>query len=288
MKKFLEKIIEYSKNYDAKMKKNKSKEKFKMPILKLFFSPFTMIMDNLKNASIVVLMSSVVLTLLAIFMGYSVLCASPSAAAAGLRCSSFGFLYLFYIIAKLMIISIFITFFYDLISGREFSVKNLFVLNLRHLKTFGVLIVFILLNFFPLLSLYALYIRVPNPEWKIEIIYFAFVSIGFIIPFFVMRFYSVFGYFVEKEKVVELLPVWEKTKDNGFKIVSSVFIIIIFSMFILISFYSNFRGFSPEHVIYSAFVSEFIYNILQLIIVALFVGNFYIQRVILIEDSGDE
>lgn len=61
----------------------------------------------------------------------------------------------------------------------------------------GLLAGFFLLNLAPVLSFYLLLIREPNPDAAIEVAYFACVSVGFLVPFAVMRFYSLFGLAVE-------------------------------------------------------------------------------------------
>jgi hypothetical protein len=138
-----------------------------------------------------------------------------------------------------------------------------------------------------MVSGWILYLRVPNPDWRVEILFFAVVSIGFIIPFILLRFYSLIPFVIYGRRLPPLKEVWYKTSGNMFTVLLSLFVIFILTVVFLGNLYSNFQKVAANSGLYINFSSEFIYSLLVLIILALVINNFCIQQRILFEEKGE-
>lgn len=291
-KSFLEKMFEVDAYLENKSKEVKLEKKaFKMPIARLLFSPFGYLVDYFKSIAIMMLFYSLIMTVLSLIMGYSFLCTIPLSETKflDLYCSKSGIFYFVYIFIKMLIMTGFIICFYNLLAKKQFDKKQLWEVSFKNVKVLGIFLIWIALNMVPLFSFYILIERVPNPNWKIETLFFAIVSIGFLVPFVLMRFYSAIGFFIETGKVASLKAIWQKTSGNGLRIIVALFMIVLFSILAAGTFYVNFKEFfASDYIWISAFSSEMIYSIITLLIVALVIGDIYIQRQILISSSGEE
>lgn len=289
-KSFLEKMFEIDSYIEEKNKQRKTDEKaFKMPIGKLIFSPFGYFIDYFKNISIITITYSLVITILSALMGYTFICGIPGVELTNLNCSSFGLPYFIYLALKFLVMIGFIICFYNIVSGKEFNIKHMLKFDILNLKVLGAFVFWALLNIVPLISLQVLIARVPNPDWRIEAVFFTIIGSGFLVPFILMRFYSVFGYFIECGKIYPLGPIWEKTKGNGLKIIIGLSLIVLFSILAIVNYYVNFKAaFDTRSIWFSAITSEFVYNIMMFLITGLLVGHIYVQRAILIDDTEDQ
>ena len=146
---------------------------------------------------------------------------------------------------------------------------------------------FFALNLLPLISLYLLYVRVPNPDWRIEITYFAVVSVGFIVPFILMRFYSFPAFILAGEKLPSIKEVWAKTSGNTFRIIVSVSLLVLISGMVLLSVYSNFKLVAAENTFYINTMVQLIYELVYFAIVMFWVNYFYTQKIYLFEKVND-
>ncbi|MDR1693993.1 MAG: hypothetical protein LBR70_02210 [Lactobacillaceae bacterium] len=288
-KSFLEKMFEIDAYINQKyMQRKEEKKPFRMPFGRLIFSPFSYLIDYFKNIAVLMGAYSAVITVFSLLAGLTFMCIFPEAVAAGMYCSSSLTVYFFYILLKLVIFSGFILSYYNIVSGKEFSFRSIFNIGLHNLKVLGGFFVFILLNLVPFFSMYALIKRVPNPNWIIESVFFGCMFIGFIVPFIVLRFYGVFGYFIETGKVYSLRTILRLTRGNGLRLLLSLFFIVLFSVLFIANYFANFRViFDSSSIWISAAASEFVYNIIILIAIGLMVGNMRVQRSILITDEED-
>ncbi|MFV0626192.1 MAG: hypothetical protein ACK5N8_02435 [Alphaproteobacteria bacterium] len=260
-------------------------ENVKMPFFGLIFSPFNYFIDNLKGFFLSAAIYSVVLTIAACALGTFFLC-GVEGARENIFCSSSDLSSISYLAIKGFIMLLFCIFFYELLSKRAFSWKNLFVLNHRMFKLFIAFFVAFLLILLPIISFYTLYVREPNPDWLIEISFFAFVSIGFFSPFLILRFFSVFGLIVEEREIPSLIALWRRSADNMFKIITSIFFIMAFLLVLVMNFYYNFVGYTAENFAVVLLI-EFFYNIIFFLLVSLFVGHVKAQTFYLFGEIED-
>lgn len=258
----------------------------KMSALKIIFFPFVLFFDNLKRFSFLALPYLIVLSLLSFLCGFSYMCIFG---ADGLGCSNSQPLYVIYSIIRYVLIIMFAAKSFQFIYKKEeITVGNIFSFGKKEAVTLGLLTLFLVINSAPMLSSYILYIRVPNPNWVVELIFFSIVSIGFLIPFVAMRFYSLIGFAVEGEKLPLLKEVWQRSNGNNLKIILGLFLILMFIIFVLINFYTNFQNVTGGNIVYIGIVAEVLYNLCCLIIILLLTNHCLIQKTLLFKGDNND
>ena len=98
-------------------------------------------------------------------------------------------------------------------------------------KLYGLLLLFIALSLISVLSFYLLYIRVPNPDWRIELVYFGVVSLGFLVPLLLIRFYALFAFLMSGEKMPTLKAVWSAGSGTTLKVLSALLLLFLIAVF---------------------------------------------------------
>lgn len=258
-------------------------EAVKLPWFRLIYMPFALLFDYARPFFALGGIYIMLLSILSWLMGYAYICSVPSHG--DFFCRS-GDYFLLYAVLKFALIFLFAVKWYRLaLAHQPYSLKDIFLPNAGEAKGMGVLSVFLLLNLLPLVSLYLLVIRVPNPDWVVEIIYFGFVSIGFLVPFMAMRFYSLLGFAVMGEKMPSLRDIWNRSAGNMLRLLVAMFFIFILALFVLVNFNLSMRGYTGEDALYVGITSEVVYNMVLLLLVALFVNHCYIQKLFLFGDE---
>lgn len=260
----------------------------KLPFFKMIFIPFNLLLDNVKTFFILSLPVALLITVTAMSLGYGYMCVYEKVAPITAYCSNSGIIYFLYNFIKIFFWAFFaIKWCESVFLQKQLSWQSIFSFDKRILKLELFFILFILLNFLPMVSGWILYLRVPNPDWRVEILFFAVVSIGFIIPFILLRFYSLIPFVIYGRRLPPLKEVWYKTSGNMFTVLLSLFVIFILTVVFLGNLYSNFQKVAANSGLYINFSSEFIYSLLVLIILALVINNFCIQQRILFEEKGE-
>ena len=138
-------------------------------------------------------------------------------------------------------------------------------------------------NLIPLLSVLLLVFRVPNPNWKIELLYFTIVSIGFLFPFLLMRIYSLLALFLEGKNWKEFKKAWNKTQGYSMKIVLSctlLFFVNMLFMVITTEILSDSQGFP---IWFYNIYAEILFSLMNYFIVITVVNFFEVQKKIFLE-----
>ena len=151
--------------------------------------------------------------------------------------------------------------------------------ELPELKLTGISLAFILLNAVALVSMYLLVIREPNPDWRIEIVYFAVVSVGFLVPFALLRFYALFADVSLEEKIPSLRHLWQSGRDKTLKIMMSLLFICLVGIFFQSALNGELLNIENKSVFYIRFFAEYVYNLLVLLITSFFANHCYLQKV---------
>lgn len=281
----LKKYIEKIRNYDflqgdcMSCSDNEAFPPVPMPFLKLAFGSFNVFMDYFKQFIILGAGCAVILSALAFTFGFSYVCGLIGGLETAVFCSGSQPLYLLYLLIKIFILSAFAVLWCRVaFYGEKIGLKEAFSFGKRDVKFAFTMILLLLLNFIPMVSFYLLSIRVPNPDWRIEITYFAIVSVGFLVPFAVLRFYSVLGFIAGGESVPALKEIWLKSRGNTLKILLSLFLIFILLLLVLNNFYGNVNIGAEGSLVFSALSSEFFYNLFFLVILVLWVNHCCLQK----------
>lgn len=261
----------------------------KLPLGKMIFSPFRLLFDNGKVFFLLALPIALVICLIAMLSGFGYMCIYSQIMPVSAYCSDSGIVYLLYGLAKVLLWAFFVVKWCEItFQGQPFEWKSLLKADRRIVKFALALILIIFLNFLPMVSGWVLYLRTPNPDWQIEISFFSVVSIGFLIPFIVLRFYSVLPFVVYGQKVPPLKEIWHKTSGDTLVILLSLFFIFIVAVFIFGNLYQNFQSVAVDSGFYVNFVSEFIYNLITLMILTLVINNFCLQQQILFAGTEEK
>lgn len=250
----------------------------RIPVTQLIFRPFGIFADRFGLLLRLAALFALPITLLSVFMGFSYICFTDYRSAYFFCSDSQGW-YLVYLFAKIFLISAFLVRWYDgAFLNRDYNWKNVFLPTSRDFTTAALVCFYLLLNMAPLLSFYLLYVRVPNPDWVVEITYFAVVSIGFVVPFMLMRFYALLAVFLSGGPKVSPAWLWARSKGNNLGIILSLFLIIIVMLFILVYFQLGIAGIEVEYADWSGTVIEYFYSLILLMLISLVINNCHVQK----------
>lgn len=213
------------------------------------------------------------LTALAYLFGQTYVCVFTDNTNISLPCFGRSFVYFPYLIIKLLVINIFIIFWLKKVLFNQPFNKNMAA------KSVGLFFLFIILNLMPLFSAFLILTRVPNPVWQIELLYFFVVSLGFWIPFVLMRFYAVFIGVLSENKQKMIKTVWQNTGGYSTKIVTSGIIVYMICLLSVISLNSViFRLTEVLPLQIYNLVAEILFNWMILFVVTLIVNFMNYQK----------
>lgn len=179
-----------------------NRDAVKMPLFKIVFGPEGLFIDRTRNFFAVAGIYALLLSVLSLVAGQGYMCLYNDYRVGGGYCTNSIGLYVAVHIVVLYVISMFMVRWYNVcFGGQPLSWRYLLLPRRQDVRSFAGNIAFILINLLSMLSLYLLYVRDPNPDWRIELVYFAFVSIGFLVPFVVMRFYALIGFILAGREI---------------------------------------------------------------------------------------
>jgi len=259
----------------------------KLPPLKLACLPFGLLVDKFRLFFKMAVVYGGLISLLSFVFGYSYVCTlgMPSA----LFCNMTDGFYPVYLLLKYVLLFLFaVSWYHTVLNNQPLSLKNMFYFNRDSLTAMGILAMFFVLNLTPLLAFYLLWIRVPNPDVTVEVAYFALISTGFLVPFVIMRFYSVFGFAADGCRLPSLKEVWERSRGNLLKILVALFLIFFLALFIFFNLFLNVRGYEESSSLWGTVSTEFVYDFLLLLLITLFINHCFAQKLFLYGEAADE
>lgn len=281
MKTLWEKLNQW---YDKQQKKadepqlEAKPETIKFPIIGLLFGPYNLFIDNSRRFFAEGAVFALIMTFMFLLMGQNMMCPFAENSMSGM-CSNSAVLYLVARLLGLYLTAMFSVRIYQYCyNGAAFSWRWLLLPQITDLKMSAAYVIYVCLNLVSMLSAYLLYVRVPNPDWRIELSYFAVVSLGFLVPFVLLRFYSLFGFIAENRKFPPLYRLWRTTSGNGLRLLSSFALLFCVLVFSLNSVVNNFRLVASENTFYITFIAEYIFNLVVLLNVMFFVNYCHLQK----------
>lgn len=258
----------------------------RIPFFKMVLGPFSLLLDNPRAFFSLSVPYALLISVLSIIIGFGYLCLYSRSGAINAYCSNSSPVYLIYLLIKIWIVAVFsIKWCETALLKKPLTWKRLFLFDKRSLRLTLLIIVFMLLNATPLLSGYILYVRVPNPDWRVEIVFFAFVSLGFLVPFALLRFYSVVAFVIYGEPLPNLKELWFKNSGNNMNMLGGLFMIIIFAALVFSNLFRNFEVVAFNAPFYIEFAAEFLYNLLYLFMIVLFINYCCIQQQLIYGDK---
>ena len=286
MEKFLKKLQEIHGKFSQENHTEQSPiPTIKLPLIPRLFNAYFIFFDNVKKFLLLGTVFAILLSIIALSSGQLYMCKYPDFYG---YCNNNSLVYGIVHLLNFFLITVFASRWYHYcFLQQKLSYTFIFRLTKHDMKVFGAALFFFALNLLPLISLYLLYVRVPNPDWRIEITYFAVVSVGFIVPFILMRFYSFPAFILAGEKLPSIKEVWAKTSGNTFRIIVSVSLLVLISGMVLLSVYSNFKLVAAENTFYINTMVQLIYELVYFAIVMFWVNYFYTQKIYLFEKVND-
>lgn len=257
--------------------------------LKLTFQPFSFVIDGFWNWAKLALWYGLLLSLLAWGFGYLYVC-SQVIDGSFYYCSDSEIVYLVYVLLKIFILGVFAARWIQIEQKLDFTLSWKQAINFDRaaLRGGALLLGFVGLLIFPFISFELLSARIPNPDWRIEISYFAVVSIGFLVPILAMRYYAWLAFAALNQKLPGVKTVWAMTRGQLFKILVALFVLLLLMIFILGNYFISFRYLGTGSLSIFTLVSELIFNILSLLFMALWAGHCLVQKQQIFGDNKDE
>ncbi len=252
----------------------------KYSIFKSFIQPFWIISDNMKTFFIQGSFFTVFVVLLSYLFGQKYLCLFTEQLPETLYCpANNALMYIPYLLIKIIAIFVCIKIWYNTVFEKINIDKNYFKSMWKSvLRLMLLFIVFIILNIMPLVSGLILFIRKPNPVWQIEVMFFTFVSIGFLLPFVSLRFYSLLAVLLNTGKFTDIKNIWKKTKGLTIKILiaTSLIYLVCLLCFVSITGHINISRNMPAEL--HNVIAETLFAFISYFIVILFVNFCEKQR----------
>lgn len=274
MNKFLNKIKQLEEKKDA----SPQPKKFKFPLLRIIFDPFTLMMDHFGKFIILLSVYAIALTAVSMSMGFSLLCLIGKISPENFFCVDMGGRYLFHLLVRYIVVISFMVSYYNLISDKSKTLVAVLRIDDRILGSLAFFTLFLFINLLPMFSFYLMYVRDPNPNWRIELVVFACLFSAFVIPFVAIRLYSLLGFYIEEGKVNKVKAVWNLTKGNMFRLLVSLSAIVLVTALLMLNYVVASSYHEITNVLWGAFSSEFFYNVIMLISVSFFTGYIYTQK----------
>lgn len=265
-----------------------NKNKINLPIFKLLFGDFDLLLQANRYAWGVITLFALAETLLFALSGNLLYCTNSSYRATGFCNNSI----IVFIILRLLILlceCMFVRNWADIsLSHEKINLKKVFRPDKRDLRVLGIFLCYGLTLLAAALSFYLLYIRVPDPDWRIEIIYFTAVAWGILLPILVMRLSCYLAAAAMKNELPKLSEVWSKTSGNFAKILGGVAILVFTGLFVLMQLLRFIEQSGGVVSSLQALTIEFIINFIKFTCIALMVNFCYIQYKLLFGSNDDE
>lgn len=261
----------------------------RFPFFGMLLGPYTLFMDHTRTFCVCALPFALLMSIISLVGAQGLLCLFGDFRESGGWCTNNVPWFTAIHLLNFFVLCMFMVRWYNLSFGTDkFSWRYLFTPRKADFRLCVTLIVFILLNLISALSFYLLYIRVPNPDWRLEVIYFGFVSIGFLVPFILIRFYSVFAFVMEGEPLPPLSCIWKRSRSNTLKILLSLSLIFFFAVFSFFAFINEFKLVEVKNAFYISFMAEYLYNLLFLLMTVFFADHCYLQKYFMFGRISDD
>ncbi len=254
----------------------------KFPYLEGTIGPWKILFSNGRRFLALGIIFSALLSLVAIAMGKAFVCNYAIYGPVNFYCEGSNALFLVNFAIKLLILAAFIYLWTNYGSNTLKEKKDV---AKQIGKTAAILLMMFVAILCPLISFMALSERVPNPDWRIESIYFTFVSVGFLVPVAMMRCLMILGFALEGKKLPSLKDIWQHTSGNMMRIIFTLFTIMLVYVFIYSNFYGNFRHTDAEVLPIAGIIIELLYNFITLFFFTLFANNTLLQKRYLYDDG---
>ena len=264
---------------------NDINKKSNFPLFRIIFGSFGLFFDNFYYSLILGSVFSLIFTFINFISGQSVLCYNYELKK-NILCLNNLLVMIVANLLLLFVICIYIRNWYQavILKKYKFSIKNILP-QIPDAKILGILGVFFVSILIALTSGYLLFARVPNPDWRIEVIYFLVVSVGFFVPVFVTPIFSYISFVAEGIKMPKIKDLWFQAKGNMFIIFMSFIGVVIITLLFMSMGLQYFTQLAQNGNLFIVIISEFLHNMVIMFMLAICTNYCYMQKIFLFERS---
>lgn len=259
-----------------------------LPFFKFFFGTYGLLIDRFREFFILGSLFAVVLSIIVLGSGLSIFCI-PSIPQDRLFCSDN--IYVFFVV-RVMLFGVSCMFvrawLQILISGCRQKWLSYLIPCRADFKIAGLALLCFATFFAAAASVYLLYTREPNPDWRIEMLYFTVVALGFLLPFLGIKFSGYFAFAGNNDPLPSPKIMWQKTSGSGFALLSGMIFLMLLGFSISSSLFYNFVNEENAGRFYAILGGEYLVRLFNLLIIACFTNYCYLQRKYLFERNEDE
>lgn len=260
----------------------------RFPLAQIIFGPYMLFIEKFKFFVYTGGIYALLMSLIYLLGGQSLFCSYRNFSLPEI-CADNLFQYIGTRLIMLAVISCYCVRYYKTVWMQQpFTLRAMFTPQKTDFYSLSAFVIIILLNAIAAVSWYLLSIREPNPDWRIELTYFGFVAIGFLVPFIVLRFYCTLAYIWQNEKIPPLWQIWKKTRGNGLRLLVAASLCFLLILFGLSAISARLNLLAENSSIYIVVGGEFIFNLTMLILVSCFVNFCGIQKLFLMEGNENE
>lgn len=258
------------------MTEPKDNKAVKLPFISTILGPFALVFSGGMRAFILCMIFAGIVTFITGITGNLSTCISENFRIK-YSCNESGIVF---IITKILIFAVDVIFIRNwigmILEDKKSNWREIFTPNLRDGKIAGVLLLLFASIGVALLALYLLYARQPNPNWRIELIYFGVVSLGFLVPILALRFLGYIASAALGEKMLSPLTIWQKTSGNMFLLLSGAFAMIMVMTIIMLNLLQFAGGAALTSNLASAWLCEFVCSLGKTITIIMFANFCYL------------
>jgi hypothetical protein len=224
----------------------------------------------------------------ALFLGlFNIICGQDTACllSSGVYCTKS---FMFFVIIRAIILFLLCMFMRNwylvALKGQNLSPKQIILPRLADIKILLLLVANIVSWLIAGGAFYALYVRVPNPNWRIELAYFAFVSIFFLAPVLATRFLSWIAFAAEGTPLPSPVTILKKTTGRSVVLFVSLIVILLVALFIQQSVLRE--AFKQSNLAFYRLVfNEWFVEVATILFVCLFMNYCAMQKHFFFEDK---
>jgi hypothetical protein len=252
-----------------------------LPFFTVLFGSFGLIVDKFRYFVQMGLPFALFLGLFYIICGQDAACLLKS----GPYCSkSFTFFVLTRAIVLFLMCMFMRNWYLVALKGQDLSPKQILLPRLADVK----ILFLVLANMISWLiaggAFYLLSVRVPNPDWRIELAYFAVVSVFFLAPVLATRFLSWIAFAAEDAPLPSPATILKKTAGRSVLLFVSLVVILLVSLFIQQSILQKVL-LQSSLAFYQLVFSEWFIETIAVLIVCMFMNYCALQKHFFFEDK---
>lgn len=250
----------------------------KMPYTLLAFGPWGVLAGNFGRFWRVGALFAAIMSLTSLLLENAYICRYVGWEDMNANCGGSEISFLLGMFLLLFLSSAFAVCWRQVLAGEKYSWPNMLNPLRKTAKFFGLSLIFIFLFSIPFISFFILMLRIPNPDWRIEICFFAVVSLGFLVPFAAIRFLSLFAFVLNGEQMPPLGRIWLQSRGNVLLILLSLFLILVGNLFFWSAFRQSFAGTATADSFTSALFVEFFNSFFSLMFFTLLLNHCFLQK----------